>query len=196
MDSPGALSILSARLPPSIASSALFRLPAKLRNRIYEYAISEESTLQSTKLKGILELALLETCKVIRHEAIGISYHYNTFTLTIINYHPAPLLLLEDKPSTILKQHGDSIDPEVHTRHLEFGAAKWDDLQFRLVKYHANVIEGPLEIPFWEVTNDEHETVSDLFLMVRSTRDNGCLLAELALAHIRHVFVAEGRRGR
>lgn len=84
---PGNLVMSPAAAAP-VQTSPLLKLPAELRNRIYEYAIEPKPRVASLRTRktynvamkhtmrftaefGMLEPALLATCRTIRHEAMA-----------------------------------------------------------------------------------------------------------------------------
>ena len=66
----------------------LLNLPGELRNRIYEFAVVQESELTITA-KGPGQPALLSTCRKIRREAGTLYYGKNVFSLKIERYNGA-----------------------------------------------------------------------------------------------------------
>jgi hypothetical protein len=76
----------------STAASPLFKLPAELRLRTYEYVLYinlHDGICEVTRKKGILEPALLFTCKTVSDEGIAIFYSVNTVRLIAESFHPA-----------------------------------------------------------------------------------------------------------
>lgn len=70
-------------------ASPLFKLPAELRNRIYEYALTDDKQplvvvhtwLSVSNGYGLcMQPALVRTCRAIRNEALSIFYSSNEFT--------------------------------------------------------------------------------------------------------------------
>jgi hypothetical protein len=76
----------------STAASPLFKLPAELRLRTYEYVLYinlHDGICEVTRKKDILEPALLSTCKTVSDEGIAIFYSVNTVRLIAESFHPA-----------------------------------------------------------------------------------------------------------
>ncbi|KAJ9648218.1 hypothetical protein H2199_001071 [Coniosporium tulheliwenetii] len=70
--------------------SRLLNLPAELRFRIYEYALTAPDaaikiyfSFQSLRVKPNLRLSLLRTCKQIYHEACDVLYTKNTILIVL-----------------------------------------------------------------------------------------------------------------
>ncbi|KAK3714663.1 hypothetical protein LTR37_007643 [Vermiconidia calcicola] len=66
-------------------SSHLLRLPAELRLRIYDYALSEDTQVVLLSDEGVKtgQPALLRTCRQIRNEALDLYYSSNIFVLVL-----------------------------------------------------------------------------------------------------------------
>lgn len=87
----------------SIAASPLFKLPAELRLRIYEYALysDNDGLCEVTRKHGIPEPALLFTCKAVRDESVTLFYKVNSIRLVAESYHPAVHNLIARKVAAI-----------------------------------------------------------------------------------------------
>jgi len=91
----------------SVAASPLFKLPAELRLRIYEYALKNEKGTnriswaedfcEIARDNGIPEPALLFTCKAVREEAVQTYYTVNRFCVIAKDCHPAAHVLMARK---------------------------------------------------------------------------------------------------
>lgn len=97
--------------------SRFLRLPAELRNRIYEDAFSNNYKL--TLEGGIPEPPLLRTCKQVRNEGMGIFYSVG---LLEINHLTAELF--ERKRQALLTKH-DILISEVHINPEPLHAKNW-----------------------------------------------------------------------
>ena len=67
------------------SSSPLMRLPAELRLRIYDYALTEDTYVMLLNDEGAKtgQPALLRTCRQIRNEALDLYYSSNVFALVV-----------------------------------------------------------------------------------------------------------------
>lgn len=76
-----------ADITPSQLESPLFRLPAELRNAIYEMALTATSVLElepwRTRATAPTQPPLTRTCRAIRAEALPIFYSSNDFLAAI-----------------------------------------------------------------------------------------------------------------
>lgn len=102
---------MPATTAQSIEHCRLFTLPSELRNQIYEYVVRGEPALLYQVMEfrvyadpkivvgadGIPEPPLLETCKTVRKEAIGIFYNINTIRIQITSFDSTPALLWKHK---------------------------------------------------------------------------------------------------
>lgn len=103
-----------------IAASPLFKLPAELRLRIYEYALYSEDhdgICEITRNEGIPEPALLFTCKVARHQGIAVFNTVNSIRLIADSFHPAVHSLLVRKVASIRRSsaHIKGLDVQIYT---------------------------------------------------------------------------------
>lgn len=87
----------------SIAASPLFKLPAELRLRIYEYVLysDNDGICEVTRKHGIPEPGLLFTCKTVRDEGVAIFYTVNSIRLVADSFHPAVHNLIARKVTAI-----------------------------------------------------------------------------------------------
>ena len=93
----------STAIAPSVAESPLFKLPAELRLRIYEYALysHDDGLCTVTRASGIPEPALLLTCKAIRKECIAVFYTVNIFQTVSSTYNYAVHFMMEGKKTAL-----------------------------------------------------------------------------------------------
>ncbi|KAF7190633.1 hypothetical protein HII31_07792 [Pseudocercospora fuligena] len=67
------------------AECRLLDLAPELRNRIYEYVLCDDDCIEITK-DNWMQPALLQTCKTIRNEGMGIYYCENRFDIRAVNF--------------------------------------------------------------------------------------------------------------
>ena len=110
------------------------KLPAELRDTIYEYALrTDDGIIEINEQTGIPEPALLLTNKSIRAEALSIFYSQNIVSLLIDSYSPSVPLLVHNKQEAILSQYKFKI-PVSHVT-LD-GRANWRNLLAWLHHFH------------------------------------------------------------
>lgn len=121
----------SESLPP------LLRLPAELRNKIWKLAVfgdlegyRSSIEIRSTTRRSICHIPkppLLFTCKTVRSEAIGLYYDANKIVIYVVNFDPAPCLLLGRKLQTLFDCYG--ID--LRSKPIEVSSCRfeWKDLK-------------------------------------------------------------------
>lgn len=75
----------------------LSKLPAELRNRVYELVLVHPNEIAVNSRKRLRDhKALLQTCKQIREEASKIFYALNSFRITLpVHWKPRPILFFE-----------------------------------------------------------------------------------------------------
>jgi hypothetical protein len=145
----------SAQLTHSVEHSPLFRLSPELRNSIYRLVLVRDiwdhnidCVVVVDKTNGIPEPALLASNKTIRSEASGIFYHENYFRCDVVNFDPAPVLLLQAKVQKPFRQHPMGIDVEISGYQVNF-----QNLVSWVHKCHRGECEGltmQLEIDQWD----------------------------------------------
>ena len=124
----------------STPSSPLMKLPAELRNTIYEYALrTDDGTIEISEQTGIPEPALLLTNKSIRAEALSIFYSQNIITLVIESYSPSVPLLVHKKQEAVLSKYKYKITTSRVTLN---GSANWHNLMAWLRHFHE--ADGPV----------------------------------------------------
>lgn len=146
--------------PPSGAQdSPLLKLPAELRNRVYEYALYTDGQCLITKAGGIPEPSLLTTSKEIRKEAIGIYYSVNNVMLDILSFD-----------ATALRHFDRKVDAMATTSHgfrisgsgLQFRSApNWTNLKGMLRYYHKG--DNRFALPFAEFATDDAAGLPPVF---------------------------------
>jgi hypothetical protein len=151
---PGAQEPINETAPTQPEShSPLLKLPAELRNRIYEYALRFDNGIcQVNETAGIPEPALLLTSKEIRREAIGIFYAVNEVHVELESFSPAMPILVEKKMTAMRTQYGYTIEIKgLSTR----GPRSWRNLLSWLKTVHGPQkslvgilgVSSPLETP-------------------------------------------------
>lgn len=124
----------------STASSSLMKLPAELRNTIYEYALrTDDGTIEISEQTGIPEPALLLTNKFIRGESLSIFYSQNIVSLLIESYSPSVPLLVHKKQEAVLSKYKYKITTSCVTLN---GPANWHNLMAWLRHFHE--ADGPV----------------------------------------------------
>jgi hypothetical protein len=104
-------------------NSKLMGLPGELRNRIYRYAITEESTIVIDRHTWAShQPALLKTCKQVRYEALPIFYAENEISTCIRDWNP----VVRDRLNQVLMSHKIRT-PNPH--HNFRGRPNWDNLK-------------------------------------------------------------------
>jgi hypothetical protein len=116
----------------SVATSPLFKLSPELRNKIYRLVLVRDPWDDFTnwevivdKANGIPEPALLASNKITRSEASGIFYHENCFSCRVLNFDPAPMLLLQSKFKEPLRKNPPDIEL---VRSRTKGEPIWENL--------------------------------------------------------------------
>jgi hypothetical protein len=135
----------STAMATSVAASPLFKLPAELRLRIYEYALRSDKPAYVgfyrknghctvTRANGIPEPALLFTCKAVREEAIKTFYTVNVFGATVENCHPAAHIIMARKKA-ILQAMGMDVT-KIAVQTSQFGLKNFQNLMLWLQYIH------------------------------------------------------------
>ncbi|KAK4496541.1 hypothetical protein PRZ48_012521 [Zasmidium cellare] len=112
----------------------LFKLPAELRNRIYRLTLvtsDEASPIQITK-SGHERSRLLDTCKIIRSEALGIYYQENRFAIFIQDYGSSDML----KWFNMMKQLGHDTSKISVAIDIDWFGVSWRNLRQWLRRAH------------------------------------------------------------
>lgn len=73
----------AAMTSTTTTSHLIDKLPAELRNRIYRLALHTQDKIEITPAGFEGSMALLQTCKQVRQEAIGIFFAENGFKVTV-----------------------------------------------------------------------------------------------------------------
>lgn len=131
-------------LPP------LLRLPAELRNKIWELAVVRYPNGSDARLgikidrgaRGLYrvpEPALLFTSKAIRSEAIGFYYHVNDFTIRVSQFDPAPCLLLGRKLRALQETYGIDLISKPVKLHANGHFNHWKNLKTWLRLRHDGI---------------------------------------------------------
>jgi hypothetical protein len=154
----------------SVDQSPLFRLPPELRDMIYEYAFSTNTCARVTKEAGILEPALLSTCKVVRDEAIAVFYGQERLILVVRSYDPSVMLLWDFKRRYLARNY-DLVPARPKILHQ--GAPMWVKLRLSLQLYHGRKLRALLYAsPQGTPNYDEQKLfIGGLFEAVRAMRD-------------------------
>jgi hypothetical protein len=88
-------------------TSPLLKLPAELRNEIYQLVLVEPYphvvTITAT---GIEEPSILHTCKEVRGEAIQVYYGQNQFEHTVLNQDSDPVAKWDNKVTSLKAAYG------------------------------------------------------------------------------------------
>jgi len=151
------------------------KLPAELRNTIYEYALrTDDGTIEISEQIGIPEPALLLTNKSIRAEALSIFYSQNIVSLLIDSYSPSVPLLIHNKQEAILSQYKFKIPVSHVTLN---GSTNWHNLMAWLRHFHEAddpvaiiKLDPPLKTGEYELgakeVDKEETVIAGLFQMV------------------------------
>ena len=116
------------------------RLPAKIRNRIYKYALRLDGICYLREGEDFPEPALLFTCRTIRREAIGIFYSENTFDAAMDSYSPSMPTFLLTKDEKLRAKYECRILSLTLTAQ---GPKRWKNLLSWLKQVHAG---GPISL--------------------------------------------------
>jgi len=122
-------------LPPSVAGSPLFKLPAKRRNETYELAMQRIRI--HVRANGFLVPGLLHTCHIVRAEAHPIFFCTNQFAIKITNLKCTALLLWEQR---LCRRYPDYKLLE-STIVRPYKARNWPNLLDWLERFHARDLE-------------------------------------------------------
>lgn len=114
---------VSAEPHTSVATSPLFRLPAELRNRIYEYVLDSKPRTASSVIRNILEelqftaeynvaeTALLAVCRSVRHEAMGYFLPRTPYKILVVALgNVEPFEIWERRLQSIFWKHDSESD--------------------------------------------------------------------------------------
>ncbi|KAI5359479.1 hypothetical protein Slin14017_G103810 [Septoria linicola] len=109
-------------------SSGLLRLPAELRNRIYEHVLVEEDPIPIEP--GLKLPQLLSTCAQIREEATLLWFSENDFQTVITDCDSTSLQCFEDWSYHFQNKFSEPEDHFHPARSMEIrGAIKWSALE-------------------------------------------------------------------
>lgn len=137
------LSIQPESVEPQ-SSSRLLALPAELRNQIYRYVLVLEPgnrvTLTPTRPN---QPPLLCTSRQLRHEAIGIYFSENHFSISVVNYDLRPCIFVRK-----LNDKYRAADVK-NCRYPSYGHRSWEDLRASLESLHAKPLPAGERRPKW-----------------------------------------------
>jgi hypothetical protein len=135
--------------PPSVAKSELYKLPSKIRDRIFAdvVRIDDNGTCKVTWQSGIPEPPLLFTCKIIRKEATAAFYGVNKFHAVVDSLHPGALVLIERKNKS-LRASGVLLREDSNPQYVDLSywyllSKEWHNLRLWLQYVHAGELDRP-----------------------------------------------------
>lgn len=121
--------IIETNQVPREPCSPLLKLPAELRNKIYELALSVKGRITITKSHGFLEPPLLLTNKQMRKEAIGLFYTTHEFDLVIASWDPSLYILAARKSKTLRRSYRVDLKASQFRTVRKGSNASWKNLK-------------------------------------------------------------------
>lgn len=117
--------------------SPLFRLPGELRNKIYEYALTNDQPVLVNS-EGFEVPTLLSTCHAIRSEAMSLFYLHNTFDI-LFEYFDSTWAV---RFLRIAWEHAKVSDWQISMNSLTpvTGTPNWANLELWLCRIRCGVI--------------------------------------------------------
>lgn len=103
--------------------SRLLKLAAELRNRIYEYALTEDRDIHVGH-RGFHQSGLLQTNRQIRSETRAMYFSVNTFAIDAKNFDPTWII----KFSSATRINSGNVRPKSFKFNFGFGTPVWDNV--------------------------------------------------------------------